>query len=88
MMRGATLPLPHFSAANVLAMMLPQRMPSKYYRDGIADTGPEAATALRLRRNLHGGRGSSLRKLRRILRVEAGLRPQRFKTERPKGRKQ
>lgn len=88
MMHTPILPLQHFSVANVLAMMMPQRKPSKYYREGIADTGKDAASALRLRRNLHAGRGSTLRKLQRILRVEAGLRPQRFATTRPTGRAQ
>lgn len=59
------------------------RRPSKRYGPGIYDTGPEAAHQLRFRRNLHPGNGSTLRKLQRILRVEAGLRPQRYPTERP-----
>jgi hypothetical protein len=75
-------------AADILALMHSRRRPPKYYQPAITATGPEAATALRMQRNLHGGRSSSLRKLQRILRVEAGLRPQRFKTVRPSGRSQ
>lgn len=46
--------------------------------EAMSDTGPEAASKIAWRRNLHRGHGSTLRKLQRIKRIEAGLRPQRF----------
>lgn len=52
--------------------------PNRKYAPGSTETGPEAAEKYRNRRKYHAGHGSSLRKLQREFRIEAGERPLKF----------